>query len=188
MVYLKPAQLYKEQLRQEFIKTWYDPKYQFYYEGSERFEFQIPDNANYRRDFAIVENTTYNENEDKVIGYIGYSYSNENLSAMNFGFMNFCKTDVNMFKYLIKVIWDIFFTYRLERIEFRCFEGNTTLQSYRSLIKRYGGVEVGKLRCQTRAIDGTKHDCYIFEVLLSDLKYDESGCLKLTKDHNKFWS
>jgi len=47
----KSAQLYKEELNQKYIETWYQPKY-MYYSGAGNREISIADNNFDRHDFV----------------------------------------------------------------------------------------------------------------------------------------
>ena len=160
---LIPAQLRQDELKKLFISTWYDEKFQFYWDGTGRAIYQSDDNCYYSRQFASID-----KNND-ILGYIGYSYNNDNRSANNFGLCAFTETNRVFFDDVILCVYEIFYKYHLNRVEFTAFEGNPAIKGYRAFLKRYGGKEAGRLRDTCRLMDGCLHDSYIFECLRYDL-------------------
>ena len=166
---IKEAQLYRDELNRLFIKTWYDKKYQYFYDGFGRSEWQIPDNCYYERQFVSVNEY------GRILGYIAYSYDQNSKSARDFGIICFDEFSPEYAYDVLLVIYDIFFKFGLNRVEFRCFSDNPVRKSYRSWIKRYGGREVCNLRQTTLLMDGNLHDSTIFEVLTDDLTISKTS-------------
>ena len=161
---LVPAQLRQEELRQLFTITWYDERFMYYYDGTGRNLYQSDDNCYYSRQFCSVDK------DDRIVGYIGYNYNNDNRSATNFGLCNFEAYNQTFFNDAIIAVYELFYKFHLDRIEFCCFSENPALKGYRSFIKRYGGREAAHLHRTCRLMDGRLHDTYIFEIMIEDLK------------------
>lgn len=160
---IKPAQLYREELKKKGIETWYDMNYQWYHGGGGSREFIIPDNSYENRCFAAVDK------DDNVIGYLAYSISQDSQSAYNFGAISFDRGNPIMAIDMRQLIADIFFKYNMNRVDWCCFADNPAIKGYRSFIKRYGGRECGYFRQQCRLLDGKLHDSVCFEILREDL-------------------
>jgi len=163
---LMPAQLYKEELKRKMISCWYDPKYQWYF-ANDRNEFEIPDNAYWRRDFVHLNN------EGEVDGYFTYNYEDGNKSLRNFGLIGFNENNI---PFLIDVLSNIktMFEHGAQRMEFFAFADNPAIKLYDRFIKKFGGRKVGTL-CRVAWFNGKYHDSVIYEVLREDLKIKESG-------------
>lgn len=165
---LIPAQLRQDELKQLFINTWYDEKFKYYWDGTGRSLYQSDDNCYYSRQFASVDK------DNNIIGYIGYSYNNDNRSANNFGLCAFNGTNKIFFDDVILCVYEIFYKFHLNRVEFCAFEGNPAIKGYKAFLKRYGGKEVAHLHEVCRLMDGKLHDSFIFECLRMDLKVDNN--------------
>lgn len=159
------AKKYEQELQAKFLDTWYDMKYQYYRDTSGDRIPQIADNCYDRRDFVSLDN------DGNLIGFISYFYNDTTRSASQFGIINFGKPSTIFARDVLQVIGDIFFKFKLDRIEFWCFEDNPATRGYRQFIKRFGGKEVGHLRRVCRLMDGELHDSVIFEILREDLKW-----------------
>lgn len=160
---LDNAKKYEKEIQDKFLDTWYDMKYQYYRDTSGDRLPQLPDNCYDRRSFVSLDK------EGKVIGFISYSYNDTAGTANNFGIINFGKPSYTFANDVLQVIADIFFKYKLRRIEWWCFADNPAIKGYRKFIKRFGGREVGHLREVSRLMDGKLHDGVIFEILREDL-------------------
>lgn len=80
---LKPAQLYKEKLEEEKIKTWYKPEYMYYSDGAGDDNVKLlEDNYNSHCFVSVDEN-------DNIIGYISYSIDWTAMSVSNIGIISF---------------------------------------------------------------------------------------------------
>lgn len=160
---LIPAQLRQDELRNLFTGRWYDKKFMYYYDGSGRELYQSDNNCYYSRQFVSVDQ------DNNIVGYIGYNYNNDARSAAQFGLCSFSDYNQTFFNDVIIAIYEIFYKFGLNRIEFCAFSGNPAVKGYRAFLKRYGGREVCRLRNTCRLMDGQLHDTIIFEVLVEDL-------------------
>lgn len=163
---LKPAQLYKDRLEEENIKSWYRPEYMFYNGGTGDFTIELPDNTYESHCFVSIDA------DDSVIGYISYSVDWASMSASNFGIINYYRGDLKKsFVFLEdarKAIFDLFNVYHMNRIEWWCYADNPAIRGYRNFIKRYGGRECGYYRQVSKLQDGKLHDSVCFEILASE--------------------
>ena len=157
------AKKYEQEIQAKFLDTWYDMKYQYYRDTSGDRIPQLADNCYDRRDFVSLDK------DGNLIGFISYFYNDTTRSASQFGIINFGKPSTIFARDVLQVIGDIFFKFKLDRIEFWCFEDNPATRGYRQFIKRFGGKEAGHLRRTCRLMDGELHDAVIFEILREDL-------------------
>ena len=65
---LVPAQLYKEELRNKIVSTWYSLEYQYYWQSYNN-EPTFEENNIYSRQFAFIE-------DKEITGYFSYSLDN----------------------------------------------------------------------------------------------------------------
>ena len=161
---LRPAQLYKEQLENKNIESWYKPENIYYHGGTGEYSFNIPDNNAQVHSFASVDKN------NNVIGYIGYCVDWSAMSADNFGMISFDKGNLEFVKDIYKVICDCFKVYHFNRISWYCYADNPAIRGYRNFIKRYGGRECGYFRQYIKLRDGKLHDSVCFEILASEFK------------------
>lgn len=85
---IKPAQLYKEEIKKKYIETWYNEEYMYYSGWSGVEEPDIPDNNYDSHHFVSVDN------DGNILGYISYSVSFVTMSADRFGAISFDKGNV----------------------------------------------------------------------------------------------
>lgn len=161
---LKPAQLYKDELNEKMIKTWYNHDYIYYHGGTGEYMIDLPDNNEESHLFVSVD-----EN-DNVIGYVGYCVNWVTMSAQNFGMISFDKGNLEFIKDLYQVICDCFYLYHMNRISWFCYADNPAVRGYRNFIKRYGGRECGYFRQYIKLRDGKLHDSVCFEILANEFK------------------
>lgn len=159
---LKPAQLYKDQLLKEYVKTWYKPEY-IYYTGWTGDKLpDIPDNNYNDHDFVSVDKN------DDIIGYISYSVDWIAMNADRFGIISFDRGNIEFAKDVYKVIYDLFEIYHMNRISWNCYVENPAIRGYRNFIKRHGGKECGYYRQIAKLQDGKLHDSVEFEILADE--------------------
>lgn len=159
---LKPAQLYKEKLQEQFYKAWYDPRNIFY---SGWHGMDVPDLPNNNYDthhFVSVDK------DDNVVGYISYSVNWVAMSASQFGIISFDKGELVLAKDLFQAICNLFEVYHMNKIMWCAYADNPAVKSYRRFIKKYGGRECAYYRQQARLQDGILHDSVSFEILASE--------------------
>lgn len=161
---LRPAQLYKNELYKEYIKTWYKPENIFYTGWTGDSIPEIPDN-NYDKHCFVSVNK-----DEKIIGYISYSVDWVSMSAHNFGIISFDKGNIGFARDVFKVICDLFDKYHMNRISWYAYVDNPAMRGYRNFIRKHGGRECGYCRQVARLQDGKLHDSVQFEVLFSEFK------------------
>lgn len=159
---LKPAQLYKDQLLKEYVKTWYKPENIYYTGWTGDSVPEIPDNNYDSHHFVSVDKN------NNLIGYISYSVDWVTMNADRFGIISFDRGNIEFAKDVYKVIRDLFEVYHMNRISWRCYVENPAIRGYRNFIKRHGGKECGYYRQIAKLQDGKLHDSVEFEIL-----YDE---------------
>lgn len=161
---LKPAQLYKEKLQKELLKSWYEPE-NMYYSGWIGNELpDLPENNYDNHYFVSVDE------DDNVIGYISYSVNWVAMSADSFGIISFKKGSVAFAKDVYQAIYNLFNVYHMNRISWCAYVDNPAVKGYRNFIKRYGGRECGYYRQIAKLQDGKLHDSVDFEILASEFK------------------
>lgn len=159
---LKPAQLYKDRLQEENIKSWYRPENIFWsgWTGDSQINIQ-EDNYEWHQFVSV-------DKEEQVIGYIAYNINWTAMSADRFGIISFQKGSIEFAKDLYKAICDLFEVYHMNRIAWTAYTDNPAIRGYRRFIKKHGGRECGYHRQTARLQDGRLHDSVDFEVLASE--------------------
>ena len=161
---LRPAQLYKDRLYKEYIKTWYDSNYMYYTGWTGDQAPEIPDNNYDSHHFVSVDK------DDNIIGYINYSVNWVPMSADRFGIISFKKGNIEFARDVYNAICDLFEKYHMNRISWLAYVENPAIRAYRNFIKRHGGRECGYYRQIARLQDGKFHDSVCFEILASEFK------------------
>lgn len=161
---LRPAQLYKNKLYDEYVKTWYKPENMFYtgYIGDRVPE--IPDNNYDSHHFVSVDKN------DNLIGYIAYSVDWVSMNADRFGIISFDRGNIEFGKDVYKVICNLFKKYHMNRISWFAYVENPAVRAYRNFIKKHGGRECGYYRQIAKLQDGRLHDSVQFEILAEEFK------------------
>ena len=161
---IKPAQLYKDKLSEEYAKTWYKPENIFYTGWTGTEMPKIPDNNYDSHHFVSVDKN------DNLIGYISYSINWISMNANNFGIISFDKGNIEFAKDIYKVICDLFDIYHMNRISWHSFVENPAIRAYRNFIKKHGGKECGYYRQIAKLQDGKLHDNVEFEILANEFR------------------
>lgn len=159
---LKPAQLYKDKLIEESIKSWYKPENIFYSGYSGDGLPDIPDNNHDSHHFVSVDKN------DEVIGYICYALNWSAMSAYQFGLISFKKGSIAFAKDVYQAVCDLFEKYHMNRIAWKAYADNPAVRGYRNFIKRHGGKECAYHRQIARLQDGRLHDMVEFEILAEE--------------------
>lgn len=159
---LRPAQLYKEKLQVENVKSWYDPKNIFWNDGTGDSQIDIREDNYDCHQFVSVNK------DDNVIGYIAYSIDWSAMSAARFGIISYRKNSIEFARDLYKVICDLFEVYHMNRVSWCAYADNPAIRRYRNFIKKHGGRECGYHRQVTRLQDGKLHDSVEFEILAEE--------------------
>lgn len=161
---LKPAQLYKERLLEEYIKTWYKPENIFYTGWTGDSLPEIPDNNYDSHHFVSIDNN------GGLIGYISYSVDWCAMSATHFGIISFDKGNIEFIRDVYTAICDLFEVYNMNRISWCAYTDNPAIRGYRNFIKRHGGKECGYYRQIAKLQDGKLHDSIEFEILANEFR------------------
>lgn len=157
------AKLYEEQIKQKMWEIWYDERYQYYFGGSWRSDFSLRDsNESLRRGFAVL-----NDN-DELIGYIGYYVDDCMKVAQCFGAINFSNDKLSFGRAMVQVIKDCFLKFGMEVVEWNVICGNPIERSYDRLCEKFGGRIVGVARNRARDMAGNVCDEKIYEILRED--------------------
>lgn len=159
---LKPAQLYKERLQEENIKTWYKLENMFWSFGTGTVQININEDNYNRHQFVSVDD------KDKIIGYIAYGVDWAAMNADRFGIISFDKGNVLFIKDVYTAICDLFKKYHMNRVGWSATVGNPAIRGYRNFIKKYGGRECGYYRQNVKLQDGLLHDSVDFEILAEE--------------------
>lgn len=159
---LKNAMLYQEQLKRKMWEIWYDPKYQYYYGGDQRWTPQMSecdyDSRTIHRAFVSVDP------EDNVVGYIAFSWDSDLRMASSFGIMNFTD-DIAIFGHDLKeAMTFIFETCQANVLEFAVVRGNPIEKSYDRIATKYGGRIVGIRTARARDMAGNLCDDKLYEI------------------------
>lgn len=158
---LANARLYQDEIRKEFYKIWYDPKYQYYFGGEGRWDFQVGNNE-YHYDFASVDK------DGNLLGYISYSFDHTIRLANCFGAINFSEDKITFGRDLRTVINDLFMKFNAETLEFNVIIGNPAERSYDRIIKRIGGKVLCIRHARAKDLAGHNLDDKVYEVTRED--------------------
>lgn len=161
---LRPAQLYKGQIKRKNIESWYKHENIYWHGGTAEYEIDIPDNNGSSHCFVSVDRN------DNVIGWISYNVDWSAMSADGFGIISFDKGNLEFAKDLYQAICDCFEVYNLNRISWSCYADNPAIRGYRNFIKKHGGRECAYFRQYTKLMDGKLHDSVCFEILASEFQ------------------
>lgn len=158
------AKLYEDQIKKKMFEVWYDEKYQYYFGGSQRRDFSIPNNSNdgLCRAFAVL-----NDKND-LLGVIRYYVDFEAKVAQWFGAINFTDDKITFGRALFQVITDCFIKFGLEVVEWNVICGNPIERSYDRLCNKFGGRIVGIRHKRAMDLSGNIHDEKIYEILRED--------------------
>lgn len=169
---LKPAQLYKDQLREKQCEFMYDMNSMYFHSwcGIELTSIK-DDNWDCHSFVSIDEN-------NNVIGYITYNVDHTSLNASGFGIISYDRGNLTFIKDVYQAIEDIFLKYNFNRIEWYCYADNPAVKGYRKFIKRVGGCECGYKRQHTMLLDHKLHDIIEFEILKEEFKPIKRGVHK----------
>lgn len=157
------AKVYEDQIKQKMWNIWYDERYQYYFGGSWRCDFSLRDSTeSLQRVFAVL-----NDN-DELIGYIGYFVDDCMKVAEHFRAINFSNDKLSFGRAMVRVIKDCFLKFGMEVVEWRVICGNPIERSYDRLCVKFGGRIVGVARHRARDMTGNVCDEKTYEILRED--------------------
>ena len=171
---LRPAQLYREQLREKEYEFMYDMNSMYFHSWCGGEVTNIKDDNWDCHTFVSVDKN------DKVIGYIAYNVDHASLSASSFGIISYDRGNLTFVKDVYQAVEDIFLKYNFNRIEWYCYADNPAVNGYRNFIKRVGGRECGYKRQHVMLLDHKLHDTVEFEILKEEFKPIKRGKNKCT--------
>jgi hypothetical protein len=155
-----PAITVKEEIEKLFTKKYYSDDMFYYVGGLDNFPLNISNSTECGKyEWAIMD-------EDKVIGFIGYSVDPYSQGVYNFGLMSFDDKNPKIGIGIKEVIQEILDS-NVHRIEWKMIAGNPVERHYDFWCKRYNGTKI-KLRDVTKDKHGEFHDSYIYEIILED--------------------
>jgi RimJ/RimL family protein N-acetyltransferase len=162
---LKPACLYADELLLLDIEKCYgNPFYQYYYGDGDVYSplsVQLDEDHNNVVHFVSVDD------EDNILGYIGYTIDHSSKSAKWWGIKSY-QPSIIFARDCLQAVDDVFMKFNLNRIEWFAYTDNHAIRGYKKFIKKYGGRIVGILKQDRRLMDGKLHDTMIFELLRED--------------------
>ena len=178
---LHPAKLYEDELNKKHISTWYDDRYQ-YYHGICHNKIDIYDNDDMCRQFVSVDE------QDNVIGFISYNIDWSSRNCYHFSVISYDINNKIVIKDTITAILDIFYKYKFNRLEFRCYDANPVARSYNRFIKNIGGNFIGIAHEIFMCNDGKLHNQYLFEILKHDINIDyvRKLCKRFKLNYGKY--
>lgn len=154
---LVPAILYKEQIKKEFQKYYYTTDMMYETGCMCNWSPEIaecPSDSQFQ--YAIVDNN------EKLIGYLGYSVDWYVSKAYSFGLFSFERGNLQVPKDVFEKLEELVST--LHRVEWRAVGNNPACRGYDNFIKRHNGIK-HVLKDSIRDKDGNYHDDIIYEIV-----------------------
>lgn len=161
---LKPAQLYEDKLREEFISSWYKPENIYYNGWAGQDVPELPNNNYGSHHFVSIDD------KENILGYISYSVDWNAMSAYNMGIISFRKGSVLFGKDVYEAICNLFEKYNMNRVSWYAYVENPAIRGYENFIKKHGGRRNAYHRQKTKLQDGKLHDSVEFEILASEFR------------------
>lgn len=158
------AKLYEDQIRCKMWEIWYEEKYQYFFNGSDRQDFDLSCNDSRYQSRAFAVLNSY----DRLIGYIRYYVDPEMRIAQWFDAINFSDDKITFGMAIKQVIEDCFLKFGMEVVEWNVICGNPIEKSYDRLCKKMGGQIVGIRHKRVKDLAGNIHDDKTYEILRED--------------------
>ncbi|MCM1226105.1 MAG: hypothetical protein NC320_01610 [Clostridium sp.] len=159
---LVPAILYKSEIIARFQQKFYTEDMLFETASLHNWIPNIADEQDENDyQFAIID-----ENE-KLIGYLGYYIDWYGSCASQFGLMSFDKGNPIVVIDVYKTIRKLIYEYKLHRIEWRMVGGNPVERHYDKICNRFGGTK-HILRDAIKDHNGNYHDNIIYEIIMKN--------------------
>lgn len=156
---LKPAICYKEQIENALKEYFYTDDMMFYIGGVENYLLTVGDSGeNGKYQYAVVGE------ENKLIGYIGYSIDRYSSCAYNFGAFSFDRGNPIMGKELFDLTENL--VNSMHRVEFRAISGNPAIKKYDKLLERHSDIGRKHILLDVfKDASGNYHDVHIYEFI-----------------------
>lgn len=161
---LVPAILYKQQIVKKFQKYFYTTGMLYETGGMCNWSPNIeecPDESQFQ--YAIV-------NDEKLIGYLGYSVDWYTSKAYNFGLFSFDRGNALVGKDVFNKLEEL--VKNFHRVEWRAVSGNPACRGYDRFIEKYNGNK-HVLKDAIRDRDGKYHDDIIYEIVKTEINRKE---------------
>ena len=163
---LKSALEHAEELNRKLVLTWYDPHYQYAWNGRMHEIEGVPDNDRQSR-YYVSYSSWFG-----AVGYISYWVNHEADSVADFIAVNFYPdhtgAKVLFARDLLQAVDDVFLLYNFNRLEFVANVDNPAIRMYDKFIRRLGGRVVGTTYESTTDMRGKRCDERIYEILQKD--------------------
>ena len=154
---LVPAILYKEEITKEFCKIFYTEDMLLECGDLTNGYPTIPDVQNAGDfDFAIVDDN------NKLIGYLGYTIDYYSSRAYNFGLLSFDRGNMLIGKELFNKLEELVAT--LHRVDWKMVSGNPAERSYDKFCNKYNGNK-HILKDYIKDSKGNYRDYIIYEII-----------------------
>lgn len=157
---LEPAAKYKHEIDRLLTECMYDEKYKFLTGGPVAWRQLNSQDNGYNEPFYHCYASV---KDNKVLGFIEFHVRYSTKSAYGFSLINFGEPNVTFGRDVLSCVDMCFNKFGLNRIDFRCIDGNKALNMYRKFAKKYRSYEHRLHEC-AQTWDGEIRDCYIFEI------------------------
>lgn len=161
---LKPALLYENEIREEFIGIMFDGRFKFEDSACWRDCYDLKRSTWDKHEFVSVH-------KGKVIGYIAYGIDRTTDAVNGLHIINFTgKPNLIFAMDLKKALVDIFEKFHFSKLNFTCIIGNPILPQYDKLCLKHGGRIVGVWEKDAKLIDGEFYDLKLYEILKENFR------------------
>ncbi len=157
---LVPAIIYKDQIEKEFQKYFYTDDMMYVTGCLENWCPNIvncPNSGLFQ--FAVIDN-------NKLIGYLGYSIDFYTSRAYNFGMFSFDRGNILFAKDIFNKLEELLNI--VHRVEWRAISSNPACRGYDKFIKKHNGNK-HILKDAIKDKYGIYHDDIIYEIITSNL-------------------
>lgn len=155
---IKPAICFKEEIEKALAEYFYSEEMFLYWGGSlEDYLLTVSTcSDNGRIQLAVLDD------DENLIGYIGYIVDYYSSSAAHFGAFSFDKGNPIMGKELFNLFEKLLKT--MHRVEFRAIQGNPAIRGYDHFLQKH--KDIGKKHIFTDSLkdrEGKYRDSYVYE-------------------------
>lgn len=151
-----------DKLQNEFRKTWFVDKYKYYNFDSYYEEYKPSIDTWNKMEFVSIY-------KDKLIGYISYNIDRCTNNCYGLRIINFTESPGIFGVDLYKVLRDIFFKFKFNKLKWSVAVGNPAEEGYNKIINKIGGRIVGVYKQDIKLWDGSVVDAKVYEILRKDL-------------------